>query len=571
MVKGKSSSKQNGKNQNKIDKNKSTEKKGKSVKSNKASSPNTSLSHSQKMENAKQLSSDDSTSEEEKTQKGGKHTDKPETLKLKNNGNSDKASDSDSEIKVEKSVKTSRSIIKKQKVVEKVVPVAEANPEVSEEETDSDSELVTKHKQDVSNKLAEKDSSSDDTDEKKNVSHSLSKILKVADNDKNTDSSSSNSSNSSDKDEDQTETLKRKSSSNSSSSEESSDESDKESQNKISKTQNEFEVKKSKTDNSSESSSEASSSTAESSSDDNSDSEGEGDTTAKSKKQDLANKRKAPNENSSPAKKIKPNGKSKQIATVFVGNLSYNTDQEKLRQEFAEAGEILDVRIVTNRDNGTSKGFGYIDFANAEGANAAVQLSGKEVDGRRVKIEISEPSTRSNNKDDQNSTFSPKQNLSPVTDTLFLGNLSFDVSENHIAELFGEYGSIVSIRLPKFPDTQRPRGFGYIQFADTEAAQMAIKSNGQDFMGRNIRLDFAGGRDSTNRAGNFGGSGNSGSFTGRGGGRGSNRGGRGTGGRGGGGGFNRGRGRGNFGGNSPSASSRGFIVPGKGNKIKFDD
>lgn len=71
---------------------------------------------------------------------------------------------------------------------------------------------------------------------------------------------------------------------------------------------------------------------------------------------------------------------------IYVGNLSYEMTEEQLRKEFEAYGKVNSVRIITNRYNGKSKGFGFVHMPNRAEVDAAVAaLTDKEVCGRRLK------------------------------------------------------------------------------------------------------------------------------------------------------------------------------------------
>ena len=77
---------------------------------------------------------------------------------------------------------------------------------------------------------------------------------------------------------------------------------------------------------------------------------------------------------------------------IYVGNLSYNTDDESLREEFEQFGTIESVNVIYDKFNGRSKGFGFIEMPNQAEAEAAIQeLDGKEVDGRNLKVSEARP------------------------------------------------------------------------------------------------------------------------------------------------------------------------------------
>lgn len=77
---------------------------------------------------------------------------------------------------------------------------------------------------------------------------------------------------------------------------------------------------------------------------------------------------------------------------LFVGNLSWGTTEEALEEAFSEAGEVVSVAIITDRDTGRSKGFGFVEMATAEAAQKAVELlNGKDMDGRALTVNIARP------------------------------------------------------------------------------------------------------------------------------------------------------------------------------------
>ncbi len=72
---------------------------------------------------------------------------------------------------------------------------------------------------------------------------------------------------------------------------------------------------------------------------------------------------------------------------IYVGNLSYNTDEESLREEFEKHGEVDKVNVITDRDTGRSKGFAFVEMpTNSEGQAAMEALDGKDLDGREIKV-----------------------------------------------------------------------------------------------------------------------------------------------------------------------------------------
>ena len=79
--------------------------------------------------------------------------------------------------------------------------------------------------------------------------------------------------------------------------------------------------------------------------------------------------------------------KSEPTATVFLGNLAYDCDEDTLRGVFGECGEITRVRIATDRETGEPRGFGHLEFTEIAGATAACAMAGTDINGRAVRVD----------------------------------------------------------------------------------------------------------------------------------------------------------------------------------------
>ncbi|MBN1531459.1 MAG: RNA-binding protein [Spirochaetes bacterium] len=79
---------------------------------------------------------------------------------------------------------------------------------------------------------------------------------------------------------------------------------------------------------------------------------------------------------------------------IYVGNLSYGLNDKDLEKLFSPFGAVTESKIIIDRDTGRSKGFGFVEMANqAEGEEAIKQLDGKEIDGRKIKVNEAKPKT----------------------------------------------------------------------------------------------------------------------------------------------------------------------------------
>lgn len=90
---------------------------------------------------------------------------------------------------------------------------------------------------------------------------------------------------------------------------------------------------------------------------------------------------------------LKPGkGAVKSEMNIYVGNLNYATTEDTIRQHFEPHGTVDEVRIITYRDTGRSRGFGFVEMPNEDEAKAAIEaLDGLELDGRPLKVNEARP------------------------------------------------------------------------------------------------------------------------------------------------------------------------------------
>ncbi len=77
---------------------------------------------------------------------------------------------------------------------------------------------------------------------------------------------------------------------------------------------------------------------------------------------------------------------------LYCGNLSFSMTNDDLRQLFAQFGEIVEANVITDRQTGRSKGFGFVELTSAEAAQAAIEaLNETEVNGRTIFVKVAQP------------------------------------------------------------------------------------------------------------------------------------------------------------------------------------
>ncbi|HBY97807.1 MAG TPA: RNA-binding protein, partial [Chloroflexi bacterium] len=77
---------------------------------------------------------------------------------------------------------------------------------------------------------------------------------------------------------------------------------------------------------------------------------------------------------------------------LYVGNLPYNTTDEDLQRLFSQAGEVVSAQVITDRDTGRSRGFGFVEMEDQQNADEAIRkFDGKPYENRQLTVNIARP------------------------------------------------------------------------------------------------------------------------------------------------------------------------------------
>jgi len=179
---------------------------------------------------------------------------------------------------------------------------------------------------------------------------------------------------------------------------------------------------------------------------------------------------------------------------LYVGNLFLEVTAPQLEAEFARFGEITNSRIVSDT-RGLSKGFGYIEFANLDAAETAIrELDQKVFHGRRMAVQYHQ--RRAVNFD------ASSREKNPPSKTLFIGNMSYEMSDRDLNDLFREIRNVLDVRVAIDRRSGQPRGFAHADFIDIASAETAKTFlENKVIYGRQLRVDFSRASARTSQAG----------------------------------------------------------------------
>ena len=185
---------------------------------------------------------------------------------------------------------------------------------------------------------------------------------------------------------------------------------------------------------------------------------------------------------------------------VWIGNLSFDTTREDLIRFIVGKTTTLDPKITEEditrvnipKKGNQIKGFAYVDVPSSSHVETIVGLSESILNGRKLLIKDANSFEGRPEQSKSDATQSGGINSSnPPSRILFVGNLSFDTTEDLLEEHFRHCGEIVKIRMATFQDTGKCKGFAFIDFKDEEGATTALKSKlTKMLINRKLRMEY---------------------------------------------------------------------------------
>ena len=148
---------------------------------------------------------------------------------------------------------------------------------------------------------------------------------------------------------------------------------------------------------------------------------------------------------------------------VFVGGLSYKTDDESFKAYFSKFGELLDYVVMKDKESGKSRGFGFVTYANSSHVDDLMQNRPHNIDGRQVETKRATP------KED-----SGRQEIQVTVKKLFVGGIRDSINEQDLKTYFGSYGNITDCVIMRDKEKNTSRGFGFITFDDYDPVDKVI-------------------------------------------------------------------------------------------------
>ncbi|KAL0843778.1 hypothetical protein Bca101_017024 [Brassica carinata] len=181
------------------------------------------------------------------------------------------------------------------------------------------------------------------------------------------------------------------------------------------------------------------------------------------------------------------------LGKLFIGGISWDTDEEKLREYFSNYGDVVEAVIMRDRATGRARGFGFIVFADPSVAERVI-LEKHIIDNRTVEAKKAVP------RDDHQQVLLKRQ-ASPIhhlmspggnrTKKIFVGGLPSSITEAEFKNYFDQFGTIADVVVMYDHNTQRPRGFGFITFDSDEAVDRVLHKTFHELNGKLVEVKRA--------------------------------------------------------------------------------
>ncbi|XP_059662911.1 heterogeneous nuclear ribonucleoprotein 1-like isoform X2 [Cornus florida] len=177
------------------------------------------------------------------------------------------------------------------------------------------------------------------------------------------------------------------------------------------------------------------------------------------------------------------------LGKLFIGGISWDTNEERLKEYFSTYGEVMEAVIMKDRTTGRARGFGFIVFSDPAVAERVIKEK-HNIDGRMVEAKKAVP------RDDQNTMSRSNSSIqgSPGpgrTRKIFVGGLASTVTESDFKKYFEQFGTITDVVVMYDHATQRPRGFGFITYHSEDAVDKVLLKTFHELNGKMVEVKRA--------------------------------------------------------------------------------
>ncbi|KAH9063121.1 hypothetical protein Ae201684P_009384 [Aphanomyces euteiches] len=186
---------------------------------------------------------------------------------------------------------------------------------------------------------------------------------------------------------------------------------------------------------------------------------------------------------------------SPKIGKIFIGGLSYETTDEKLRSYFGAYGTVTDAVVMKDPISRRSRGFGFITYADPACVDRALAQPNHVLDSRRAKravprAESSRETSGSNSSRGSVSAGSISSSAVGATKKIFVGGLHYETKDD-FKKYFQQFGKVVSAEVMFNRETNKSRGFGFVIFETEQSVELVLQDRGHVIDGKSVEVKRA--------------------------------------------------------------------------------
>ncbi|KAL6505371.1 Polyadenylate-binding protein rbp47b' [Orobanche gracilis] len=173
-----------------------------------------------------------------------------------------------------------------------------------------------------------------------------------------------------------------------------------------------------------------------------------------------------------------------EVRTLWIGDLPYWADENYLRGWFSHTGEVLSIKVIRNKLSGQPEGYGFVEFTSHQVAEGILQsYNGTQIPGTELTFRLNWAS----------SGIGERRVDAGPEHSIFVGDLAPDVTDFLLQETFRvNYSSVRGAKVVTDPNTGRPKGYGFVKFADEmERNRAMVEMNGMYCSTRPMRISAA--------------------------------------------------------------------------------
>ncbi|KAL3648749.1 nuclear ribonucleoprotein 1 [Castilleja foliolosa] len=193
---------------------------------------------------------------------------------------------------------------------------------------------------------------------------------------------------------------------------------------------------------------------------------------------------------------------------LFIGGISWETDEEKLKEYFQGYGEVVQAVVMRDKISGKPRGFGFVVFSDPDNLDRVLQdrhvIDGRTVEAKRALSREEQQGSRVGNPGGSRNIGGGGGGNNNRTKKIFVGGLPPTLSEDGFRSYFETYGVVTDVVIMYDQQTNRPRGFGFISFDSEDAVDRVLDKTFHDLSGKQVEVKRALPKDANSGGGGGG-------------------------------------------------------------------